>query len=173
MCSHTLILQNLAITDFGNCSCMAENSLGRDRGFIQLSGKEFRASGVTNFVSFSLGINTKSTFYIHPYPRSSPTNLDHQPAQLPQGRGVHPRLGSHQLTEDHRVQDPLQAPQGQGQGDTNYTIHSNSIIARIKAEKCNSMFIKLCLNIPYKILSYNLLTFHLRPCKTTVLNGQT
>ena len=40
MCRHTLILQNLAITDFGNYSCMADNSLGRDRGFIQLSGKE-------------------------------------------------------------------------------------------------------------------------------------
>eukprot|EP00090_Calanus_glacialis_P046240 TRINITY_DN8974_c0_g1_i4.p1 TRINITY_DN8974_c0_g1~~TRINITY_DN8974_c0_g1_i4.p1 ORF type:complete len:151 (-),score=37.50 TRINITY_DN8974_c0_g1_i4:35-448(-) len=36
---HTLILQNLAITDFGNYSCMADNSLGRDRGFIQLSGR--------------------------------------------------------------------------------------------------------------------------------------
>ena len=43
MCRHTLILQNLAITDFGNYSCMADNSLGRDRGFIQLSGKKFMA----------------------------------------------------------------------------------------------------------------------------------
>ena len=34
------MLQNLAITDFGNYSCMADNSLGRDRGFIQLSGEE-------------------------------------------------------------------------------------------------------------------------------------
>jgi hypothetical protein len=39
MCRHTLKLQNLAITDFGNYSCMADNSLGRERGFIELSGK--------------------------------------------------------------------------------------------------------------------------------------
>ena len=46
MCRHTLILQNLAITDFGNYSCMADNSLGRNKGFIELSGKKFRGLGV-------------------------------------------------------------------------------------------------------------------------------
>jgi len=41
---HTLLLQNLAITDFGNYSCMADNSLGRDRGFIELSGRPQQVS---------------------------------------------------------------------------------------------------------------------------------
>merc|ERR1712228_1014058 len=36
---HTLTLTNLAVTDFGNYSCMADNSLGRGWGFLYISGK--------------------------------------------------------------------------------------------------------------------------------------
>ena len=36
---HVLILRNVKETDFGNYSCTADNSLGRNRGFIDVSGK--------------------------------------------------------------------------------------------------------------------------------------
>ena len=36
---HVLTLRNVKETDFGNYSCMADNSLGRDRGSIEVSGK--------------------------------------------------------------------------------------------------------------------------------------
>ena len=38
--SHKLILHNLAVTDFGNYSCRAENSFGKKKAFIFLSGNE-------------------------------------------------------------------------------------------------------------------------------------
>ena len=40
LCRHSLLLPDLGITDFGNYSCVAENSLGRDRGFMHLSGQK-------------------------------------------------------------------------------------------------------------------------------------
>lgn len=42
--THTLVVKSLAITDFGNYSCMAENNLGRNRGFIHLSGRPQQVS---------------------------------------------------------------------------------------------------------------------------------
>ena len=36
---HVLILKDVKETDFGNYSCMADNSLGRKRGTIEVSGK--------------------------------------------------------------------------------------------------------------------------------------
>ena len=36
---HTLVLRKVQKEDFGNYSCRAENSLGRSRAFIELSGK--------------------------------------------------------------------------------------------------------------------------------------
>jgi hypothetical protein len=36
---HTLVLRRVAEDDFGNYSCSAENSLGKSRAFIELSGK--------------------------------------------------------------------------------------------------------------------------------------
>ena len=36
---HVLTLKKVKETDFGNYSCMADNSLGRDRGSIEVSGK--------------------------------------------------------------------------------------------------------------------------------------
>ena len=36
---HTLVLRKVQREDFGNYSCRAENSLGRSRAFIELSGK--------------------------------------------------------------------------------------------------------------------------------------
>ena len=35
---HVLTLKKVKETDFGNYSCMADNSLGRDRGSIEVSG---------------------------------------------------------------------------------------------------------------------------------------
>ena len=35
---HVLILKDVKETDFGNYSCMADNSLGRKRGTIEVSG---------------------------------------------------------------------------------------------------------------------------------------
>ena len=36
---HVLTLKKVKETDFGNYSCMADNSLGRERGSIEVSGK--------------------------------------------------------------------------------------------------------------------------------------
>jgi len=36
---HVLTLKNVRDVDFGNYSCMADNSLGRERGSIEVSGK--------------------------------------------------------------------------------------------------------------------------------------
>ena len=33
-----MIIRKVGVTDFGNYSCMAENSLGRERGYIQITG---------------------------------------------------------------------------------------------------------------------------------------
>jgi hypothetical protein len=38
VCRHLLIIRKVGVTDFGNYSCMAENSLGRERGYIQITG---------------------------------------------------------------------------------------------------------------------------------------
>ena len=38
---HVLQLKNVRETDFGNYSCMADNSLGRQRGSIEVSGEFF------------------------------------------------------------------------------------------------------------------------------------
>ena len=35
---HVLTLKKVKETDFGNYSCMADNSLGRERGSIEVSG---------------------------------------------------------------------------------------------------------------------------------------
>ena len=35
---HVLTLRNVREVDFGNYSCAADNSLGRERGFIDVSG---------------------------------------------------------------------------------------------------------------------------------------
>jgi hypothetical protein len=35
---HLLVIRKVGVTDFGNYSCMAENSLGRERGYIQITG---------------------------------------------------------------------------------------------------------------------------------------
>ena len=35
---HVLTLKQVKETDFGNYSCMADNSLGRERGSIEVSG---------------------------------------------------------------------------------------------------------------------------------------
>jgi len=48
---HSLLLKDLGITDFGNYSCVAENSLGRDRGFMLLSGKPQRVIMTSDAVS--------------------------------------------------------------------------------------------------------------------------
>ena len=37
---HTLVLRKVQREDFGNYSCRAENSLGRSRAFIELSGNK-------------------------------------------------------------------------------------------------------------------------------------
>ena len=54
---HVLTLKKVKETDFGNYSCMADNSLGRDRGSIEVSGtwinlKPFDRAYVIFFVNF-------------------------------------------------------------------------------------------------------------------------
>jgi hypothetical protein len=41
---HLLIIRKVGVTDFGNYSCMAENSLGRERGYIQITGVQWMIS---------------------------------------------------------------------------------------------------------------------------------
>jgi len=48
---HTLVVNSLAITDFGNYSCVAENSIGRDRGSIHLSGRPQQVSIISPHTS--------------------------------------------------------------------------------------------------------------------------
>ncbi|XP_026470205.1 myosin light chain kinase, smooth muscle-like, partial [Ctenocephalides felis] len=44
---HSLIIKNVQVGDFGNYSCIADNSLGRAKKYIELSGKP----GPANFLS--------------------------------------------------------------------------------------------------------------------------
>ena len=44
---HVLLLKNVRETDFGNYSCMADNSLGRERGSIEVSGRPHAAKIVS------------------------------------------------------------------------------------------------------------------------------
>ena len=37
---HRLVISSVSEKDFGNYSCLAENELGKSRGFIELSGKK-------------------------------------------------------------------------------------------------------------------------------------
>ena len=37
---HLLILSNVRETDFGNYSCVADNSLGKERAYVDVSGKK-------------------------------------------------------------------------------------------------------------------------------------
>ena len=37
---HSMVIRQAAKTDFGNYSCSAENSLGRSRAFIEVSGEQ-------------------------------------------------------------------------------------------------------------------------------------
>lgn len=36
---HTLTIRNVQVSDFGNYSCVAENSLGRAKKYMELSGE--------------------------------------------------------------------------------------------------------------------------------------
>merc|ERR1712241_212010 len=49
---HVLILRNVGEADFGNYSCTADNSLGRQRGFIDVSGRPHAAKIVSNPLSY-------------------------------------------------------------------------------------------------------------------------
>ena len=40
-CRHRLVIVEVGDTDFGNYSCLAENELGKTRGYIELSGEKF------------------------------------------------------------------------------------------------------------------------------------
>ena len=44
---YVLLLKNVRETDFGNYSCMADNSLGRSRGSIEVSGRPHAAKIIT------------------------------------------------------------------------------------------------------------------------------
>ena len=38
---HRLVIVEVGDNDFGNYSCLAENDLGKTRGYIELSGEKF------------------------------------------------------------------------------------------------------------------------------------
>ena len=38
---HQLVILSVGEKDFGNYSCLAENDLGKSRGYIELSGKQY------------------------------------------------------------------------------------------------------------------------------------
>ena len=40
-CRHRLVIVEVGDNDFGNYSCLAENDLGKTRGYIELSGEKF------------------------------------------------------------------------------------------------------------------------------------
>jgi len=49
---HVLTLKSVKETDFGNYSCMADNSLGRERGSIEVSGRPHRAKILSSNLGF-------------------------------------------------------------------------------------------------------------------------
>ena len=55
---HRLVISSVSEEEFGNYSCLAENELGKSRGFIELSGEK---KGYTNHLNL-LSLNIKIRF---------------------------------------------------------------------------------------------------------------
>ena len=63
---HVLTLKKVKETDFGNYSCMADNSLGRDRGSIEVSGKSLPTQ-ISRVTSLCYYFHTRLFLLITPY----------------------------------------------------------------------------------------------------------
>jgi len=60
---HTLILHKVTASDFGNYSCVADNSIGKNRASIELSGKT--AQSLHQRADFSKGQEIGTFFLVN------------------------------------------------------------------------------------------------------------
>lgn len=66
--THTLTIRNVQLSDFGNYSCVVVNSIGREKKYIELSGKPgppiITSSGYSNPHEYNLTWIVQSVFPI-------------------------------------------------------------------------------------------------------------
>lgn len=66
--THTLTIRNVQLSDFGNYSCVVVNSIGKEKKYIELSGKPgppiVTSSGYSNPHEYNLTWVVQSVFPI-------------------------------------------------------------------------------------------------------------